>query len=279
MNKSGFKKSPEKLSPEKMSNKNYAQVWKGVSGLPNDLQFKINKMVINNYAVKMEGKTYYQDGNADGMDGRYMCYLSNTKYPDVNKKLLTQLRSIRGQIDLMKKNRRKYNKKAKNEINKIKKHNDYTEDSSNQSYTIISVSRDIDTEKVDKFMNMNNVYANLENELIETYDKILDTIKNIYLFPEIVRNINELLNLLDKDTPLKIAGGILTKENLNNDKNAIDDNTFEEIVDILKEETPKFIKLCLENPYHDELENRKYGKKCMDEIYTAVRKDGKVVII
>jgi ubiquitin-protein ligase len=263
MNNSGFTKSPEKLSPEKMSNKNYAQVWKGVSGLPNDLQFKINKMVINNYSLKMEDKVYYNDKNAEGMDGRYMCYLSNTKYPALNETLFPLLRSIRGQVDIMKKNRRKYNKKIKTEIKKIRKHTDYTDD----GHTL-SIPADTDTEKIDKFININNVYAELENQLTEKYDMILDKIKSVYLYPEIMLNIYELLNLLDKDTPLRISGGTLYKNNSQSNTSSIQ---LEIIADTIEEEAPKLISNIIHNPYQDYEKNKKDVKKYMDKIWPGVK--------
>ena len=267
MNKSGFKKSPEKLSPEKMSNKNYAQVWKGVSGLPNDLQFKINKMVINNYTLKMEDKSYYEGGNAEGMNGRYMCYLSNTKYPDLNETLFPLLRSIRGQVDIMKKNRRKYNKKLKNEIKKIVKKDDYTDD----GHTL-TIPADTDTEKIDKFMNINNVYAELENKLTEKYDMILDKIKEVYLYPEIMLNIYELLNLLDKDTPLKISGGIMYKKHLPPNYNSKTASIQLEIIaDTLENESPNLISYIIDNPYQDLDKNKKDVKKYMEKIFPNVK--------
>lgn len=258
-----------------VSQKNYNQVWKGVASLSPDLQNMVNKMVIVNYTKKVADDDYLCNDNNDCMDGRLLKYIDTQNGNVIYDKLLPQVYQLNSQGNIMKKTRRKYNKKLKKEMNKHS-HTQIETDTDIHMF----VPDDVDISKTEIMMNIHNAYSTLEDELYESLKTIINTIRNIYLLPYLNKNVETLLDLMDKDAELeiKICGGnksLKIQKNLENydfkNSQLLLNSTIDNIFKIQKEEMKKYIGMCRYIPYGKE----KLTDKQMKMVCDYVRKERK----
>ena len=246
--------------------RNYNEVWKGVAGLSPDLQNMINKMTIVNYTKKVADDDLLCNNNNDCMDGRLLKHIDTQNGNVIYDKLLPQVYQLDSHKQIMKKNRRKYNKKLKKEMNK---HSHTTIETDTDLHMF--VPEDVDISKTETMMNIHNAYSTLETDIEENISTIITTIRKIYLLPYLNKNTETLLDMMDKNADLEIK--ICGNKSLKIQKNLEDydfknsqlllNSTIDNIFKIQKEEMKKYIGMCRYIPYgKDKLTDKQMKMVC-----------------